>query len=233
MESSGPKRRFPPPWQVNPQDAGPFVITDAKGVPLAYVPCRDDLEGIGFAHNHLTSDEARRIANGIAWLPELMMQRKDFHQRGSGQYRWRSARPYHVALGDGYIRANWGFIEAVCKMNSIPFDGTGERIERDGLWCVYEFAVQLDAIQFWDRFDGRWLRGEEFIYPDRPKGCRSFASRLTCTNSGDDGREDKCAQSRFLLAESPLARRLTETARPTGRFMSFNACELSNIPRHR
>jgi hypothetical protein len=61
-------------------------------------------------------------------------------------------------------------IEAVCKMNSIPFDGTGERIERDGLWCVYEFAVQLDAIQFWDRFDGRWLRGEEFIYPDRPKG---------------------------------------------------------------
>lgn len=22
----------------------------------------------------------------------------------------------------------------------------------------------------WDRFDGRWLRGEEFIYPDRPKG---------------------------------------------------------------
>jgi hypothetical protein len=46
----------------------------------------------------------------------------------------------------------------------------GERIQRDGSWCVYEFAVQLDAIQFWDRFDGRWLRGEEFIYPDRPKG---------------------------------------------------------------
>lgn len=56
------------------------------------------------------------------------------------------------------------------RMNSIPFDGTGERIERDGSWRVYEFSVQLDAIQFWDRFDGRWLRGEEFIYPDRPKG---------------------------------------------------------------
>ena len=35
---------------------------------------------------------------------------------------------------------------------------------------VSEFAVQLDAIRFWDRFDGRWLRGEEFIYPDRPHG---------------------------------------------------------------
>jgi NAD(P)-dependent dehydrogenase (short-subunit alcohol dehydrogenase family) len=68
------------------------------------------------------------------------------------------ARPYHVALEDSYIRAHWGFIDAVCKLNSIPFDTTGERTERDGTWCVFEFAVQLDAIQFWDRFDGRWLR---------------------------------------------------------------------------
>jgi hypothetical protein len=85
-------------------------------VPLAYVHCRDDLEGVRFAHNHLTSDEAHRIANGIARLPEFMMQRKDFHQRGSGQYRWRNARPYHVALEDSYIRAHWGFIDALCKM---------------------------------------------------------------------------------------------------------------------
>lgn len=39
-------------------------------------------------------------------------------------------------------------------MNSIPFDGTGGRIEHDGLRYVYKFAVQLDAIRFWDRFDG-------------------------------------------------------------------------------
>jgi hypothetical protein len=150
--------------------AGPFVVSDAKGVPLAYVRCRDDLQDIGFAHNYLTSDEARRIANGIARLPECMMQRRDFHERGNGEYRWKKSRPYHVALEDSYARGHWGFIDAVCKMNSIPFDGTGERIERDGLWYVYEFAMQLDAIQFWDRFNGRWLRGEEFIYPDRPKG---------------------------------------------------------------
>ena len=97
-----------------------------------------------------------------------MLKRRE--KRGSGGYRWKRSRPYHVALEDGYIRAHWGFIDAVCKMNRIPFDGTGERIQRDGTWCVYAFAVQLDANQLWDRFDGRWLRGEEFIYPDRPKG---------------------------------------------------------------
>jgi len=32
-----------------------------------------------FAHNLVTSDETRRTANGIARLPEFMMQRKDLH----------------------------------------------------------------------------------------------------------------------------------------------------------
>jgi hypothetical protein len=27
----------------------------------------------------------------------------------------------------------------------------------------------MDAILFWARFEGRWLRGSEFHYPDRPK----------------------------------------------------------------
>jgi hypothetical protein len=132
---------FPPPWTISRDGAGPLVVSDAKGVPLAQVYCRDDLQGVRFAHNHLASDGARRIANGIARLPEFMMQRKDFHRRGEGQYRWKKSRSYHVALEDAYIRAHWGFIDAVCKMNSIPFDGTGERIQRDGTWCVYEFAV--------------------------------------------------------------------------------------------
>ena len=26
----------------------------------------------------------------------------------------------------------------------------------------------MDAILFWDRFKGRWLRGTEFHYPERP-----------------------------------------------------------------
>jgi hypothetical protein len=169
--SSGPKRRFPAPWRVETTQHG-FEVLDANGIRLAHVYARDDLHRLQFGQylEHLTSDEARRIATGIARLPDFMMQRKDFHRRGAGGYRWKASRPYHVALEDGYIRAHWFCIDAICRMNSIPFDGTGERIERDGSWCIYQFAVQLDAIQFWDRFKGRWLRGEEFIYPDRPQG---------------------------------------------------------------
>jgi hypothetical protein len=26
----------------------------------------------------------------------------------------------------------------------------------------------MEAMMFWDQFKGRWLRGAEFAYPDRP-----------------------------------------------------------------
>jgi hypothetical protein len=171
MESSGPKRRFPAPWRVERTQHG-FEVLDANGIRLAHVYARDELHRAGFGQylEHLTTDEARRIAAGIARLPDFMMQRVGFNPRGGGDFRWKKSRPYHVALEDSYIRAHWGWIDAVCRLNSLPFDPTGQRIDRDGSWCVYEFAMQLDAIQFWDRFNGRWLRGEEFIYPDRPKG---------------------------------------------------------------
>ena len=83
--------RFPPPWPVRRTDADTFVVADANGIPLAYVPCRDDLQGICYAHSRLTSDEARRIANGIARLPEFMMPRKEFYPRGGGDFRWRAS----------------------------------------------------------------------------------------------------------------------------------------------
>jgi len=67
------------------------------------------------------------------------------------------------------VRAHWDGINAVCKFNGIPFDATGEQIRREGLWCVYQFAQQLDAMMAWDRFKGRWLLGEEFSYPERPE----------------------------------------------------------------
>jgi len=35
-----------------------------------------------------------------------------------------------------------------------PFNATGEKIRDGGLWCVYEFTWQMDAILFWDRFEG-------------------------------------------------------------------------------
>jgi hypothetical protein len=168
MESSSQKRRFPPPWRVDQAGADCYEIRDANGFRLATVHCRDDLQKWSFGHSHLTSDEARRIAAAIARLPELLMQRRGFHARGGGD-RWKPSRPYHVALEDSYVRAHWDEINALCKLNSIPFNPTGEKIRDGGLWCVFEFTWQMDAIMFWDRFEGRWLRGPEFHYPERPK----------------------------------------------------------------
>ncbi len=168
MPPDEPKRRFPPPWKAyHRADSDSFVVVDANGVPLAIVPYRDDLIGVPYAHNRLTSDEARRIAKGIARLPEFMMQRAGFHPRAGGR-KWRKSHPYHVAIEDSYLRKHWFAMDAICKINSIPFNPTGEVISRGGDWRVHEFSVQLDAILFWDRFEGRWLRGEEFIFPDRP-----------------------------------------------------------------
>jgi hypothetical protein len=95
------------------------------------------------------------------------MQRRGFFQRGGGP-RWKADRPYHVAFEDSYIRAHWDEINALCRLNGIPFSATGERIQSGGMWCVYEFSWQLDAMQFWNQFEGRWLLGSEFHYAERP-----------------------------------------------------------------
>jgi hypothetical protein len=97
-------------------------------------------------------------------LPEFLMQRQDFHPRGSGR-PWSPLRSYHVALEDSYVRENWDCIDALCKYNRVPFDRAGERVQS---WIVHEFAVQLDAMMFWDEFRGRWLTGPEFVYPEYP-----------------------------------------------------------------
>jgi hypothetical protein len=175
MESSDEKRRFPAPWRAEKYNDDCFFVCDANGVRLATVYCRDDLQKWSFGHDRLTSDEARRIANAIARLPEFLMQRQGFYSRGGGG-RWKPSRPYHVAIEDSYLRAHWDEIDALCKLNGIPFNATGEKIRDGGLWRVYEFTLQMDAIPFWDRFEGRWLRGNEFYYPERPKNLPSLMS---------------------------------------------------------
>jgi hypothetical protein len=45
--------------------------------------------------------------------------------------------------------------------------------------------MQLVVIQIWDRFDGRWLRGEEFIYPAQPKDGRIYGSRHRKETGGE------------------------------------------------
>lgn len=167
MEKNKPSRRFPPPWKVERPEADRFIVKDGNGVPLVQVPYRDDLKGVPFHHVALTSDEARRIAKAVARLPEFLMQRNGFHSRGGSPHRWSPARPYHVALEDSFIRENYDWITDLCKLNGIPFDGTGERVQ--GSWLVYSFGVQLEAIMFWDEFKGRWLVGEEFRFPERPE----------------------------------------------------------------
>jgi hypothetical protein len=123
-------------------------VKDANRVAVATVHCRDDLQKWSFGHSKLTSEEARKIAKAISRIPEFMMQRRGFYSRGEGNYRWKMARRYYVALEDSYIRAHWDGTNTLCKFNGVPFDATGEKIRRDGLWCVYEFGQQLDAMMF-------------------------------------------------------------------------------------
>ena len=94
MESSSPKRRFPPPWRVEPAGADCYEFRDANGFKLASVHCRDDLQKWSFGHNHLTSDEARHIAAAIARLLEI--GRRAELEQGHHQYRMiisSSSRP--------------------------------------------------------------------------------------------------------------------------------------------
>lgn len=75
-------RRFPKPWTVleNPES---FVIQDANGFPLAYLYFEDDFKrNWASIKGRLTKDEARRIANGFARLPDLLMLEKTMKAGG-------------------------------------------------------------------------------------------------------------------------------------------------------
>ena len=67
-------RRFPPPWTIEPLDAG-YKVVDANGQALAYVYGLDDSRDARIAKS-LTRDEARRIASNIAKLPVLLGKRE-------------------------------------------------------------------------------------------------------------------------------------------------------------
>ncbi len=65
------RRRFPAPWSVI-ETPGGFKVVDAKGITVAWVYARDDLAARTGGRDWLTTEEAWRIANGIAKLPVLL-----------------------------------------------------------------------------------------------------------------------------------------------------------------
>jgi len=63
-------RRFPPPW-IARRAPGGFEVRDARGQRLAWIQAHES-EFAARNAGLLTLDEGRRIALGIARLPELM-----------------------------------------------------------------------------------------------------------------------------------------------------------------
>lgn len=77
------QRRFRRPWKVV-ENAESFVVQDANGFPLSYHYFEDDEKrNWAVIGGRLTKDEARRIANAIARLPDLLTMEKHMKAGGS------------------------------------------------------------------------------------------------------------------------------------------------------
>jgi hypothetical protein len=66
-------RRFPPPWTFEDYNDACFIVKDANAMNVAYVYYEEE-KGRRAAANLVTKDEAQRIAENIAKLPELLRQ---------------------------------------------------------------------------------------------------------------------------------------------------------------
>jgi hypothetical protein len=67
------KRRFPPPWSVE-DIGGSFVVKASNDRPLVFIYYREAAGRRSLA-KLLSRNAARRIAAGIAKLPELLRRR--------------------------------------------------------------------------------------------------------------------------------------------------------------
>jgi hypothetical protein len=65
------ERRFPPPWTFEEANHACFIVRDANNFAVAYVYFESE-PGRRAAAKLMTKDEAMKIANGIAKLPELL-----------------------------------------------------------------------------------------------------------------------------------------------------------------
>ena len=64
-------RRFSPPWTFEESNNACFIVRDANRFAVAYVYFESE-PGRRTAASLMTKDQARRIAAGIAKLPELL-----------------------------------------------------------------------------------------------------------------------------------------------------------------
>jgi hypothetical protein len=71
-------RRFPAPWTVEEYRGISYIVRDANKFPVAYAYFESE-PGRRAAANLMTKDEARKVAAGIAKLPDLSgaAQRED------------------------------------------------------------------------------------------------------------------------------------------------------------
>jgi hypothetical protein len=149
-------------------DMSTLIWTRGKNFPIALLASRLKCPRCGSRSVSLlfhTPKEPVRAA--VEHHPQRNPEWKGFESRAGGT-RWKASKPFHVALEDSYVRANWDEIDGVCRFNGIPFDPTGEHLQKNAKWCVYQFADRLHAAMFWDRFKGVWLHQDKFVYPERP-----------------------------------------------------------------
>jgi hypothetical protein len=73
-----PGRRFPAPWTVEEYRGISYIVRDANNFAVAYIYFEAE-PGRRASANLMTKDEARKVAAGIAKLPDLLgaAQRED------------------------------------------------------------------------------------------------------------------------------------------------------------
>jgi hypothetical protein len=70
------ERRFPPPWTVEEYRGISHIVRDANRFAVAYVYFESEPRRRAAA-NLMSKDEARKIAAGIAKLPELLSHKRE------------------------------------------------------------------------------------------------------------------------------------------------------------
>lgn len=76
-------RKLKRPWRVVEHEQS-FIVQDANGLPLGYFYFEDDFKrNWAIIGGRLTKDEARRVANGFARLPDLLTLEKKIGDGGN------------------------------------------------------------------------------------------------------------------------------------------------------